>query len=202
MTVSASESVLIVSSDEGAVDRFKQALDVGEDSTIRIETKYYKSSIPIESATTVAGKLDPDVKAVILIEDPQYLSQLSDLEDDVIKILYSSSCDAIDACIETGFELVLSEPAHPDDSEEDFGPGRVKKALECRMWSDLPQPASVDPEKILVDFDDLMNRIKTVRDSALSQNCSDDQRRARAAAAALELAALLAGDDSEEIDSD
>ena len=192
MTVVEGESILIVCSDDSAVAKLKKDLGIEKDSLIRLETKYYKSSIPVTVVDRLTEKPHGSVRGIILINCPQFLSLLTDEDEDIIKILYTSSCDAIDACIEAGFELVLSEPSHPEDSETDFGAGRIKKALECRMWS---KTVGSSPEKVLADFDDLMHRIKIVRDSALSQNGNDDLRRARAAAAALELAALLADEE-------
>jgi hypothetical protein len=169
-----SESILVVADSESAYEQFLNELGVDSERCLQLKTKYYSACVAVTRDTS-RGPFG----AVVVIDSPELLSKFNDdlMEDDSVKIFLCDSDEYFDVCLDRGFELV----------ERNCGEGgiaRVKVALECRMWTDS---APVSDENILVHFDELIQRVHSVRDSCMS----DAERRNRAAALATELAALL-----------
>jgi hypothetical protein len=195
------ESILIVGANPATSEEFAKALgtNLGTKSLF-LKTKYYEASVPVcFSESSPDAPLSENIKAVVILDLPAEVSNpvWREMNEDAIKILYTHSERDIDVCLEHGFELVLDKGS-ASESEDEHGIPRVLKALECRMWTPLlpdldPLPSSC-PETLLTEFDDLMQRIKCIRESASVR--SDEERRSLAALAAMELANLLCDSDS------
>lgn len=128
--------------------------------------------------------------------------------------------NAVDAAAEwaadNAFEFVALLPscssAAGADSREKLGLARVREALEAHTWPGLepkatlpraaaaPQPPP--PSAALDEEDDayeaLMGAMRQARDAASAGTVPDEERRARAAELAMQMAALLGFDDDEE----
>ena len=187
------ESILIVCSD--SIAELQSCLGVSEDGTLTLSTKYYTAKISVDTVVDVPSNVSADIGAIIIQGPIQMVKsqQLASLDDDVIKLFLADSLDHLDVCIENGFELVPIAKLHEDDSEIDFGVGRIKQALECRMWS--PTKSNSSCELNIDQFDDLMTKLKCIREAC--DSVPDDVRKNRAAQVAFELAKLLGDDDSD-----
>ena len=168
-----SEAILLVADSESACQQFLRELGVDSEHYLHLKTKYYSACVLITRDTS-AGPFG----AVVVLDSLDLLSKFNDelMEDDSVKIFLCDSNEYLDVCLDRGFELVQR-------NGEEGGIARVKSALECRMWTESA-PVS---ENILMQFDQLMQRVHSVRDSCMT----DAERRNRAAALATELAALL-----------
>lgn len=129
--------------------------------------------------------------------------------------------NAVDAAAEwaadNAFEFVPLLPscvaAAGGDSREKLGLARVREALEAHTWPGLepkhatlpraaaapkppPSPAALDEEDDA--YEALMGAMRQARDAAAAGTVPDEERRARAAELAMQMAALLGLDDDEE----
>ena len=117
-----------------------------------------------------------------------------------------------------------AQPAEASSSRERVGLARVREALEAHNWPGLlPKPRAVLPRagaeaasdaapslstKTLLEADEeavgeeayeaLMGAMRQARDVAAAGGVPDEERRARAATLALQMAALLGFDDGDE----
>lgn len=173
------------------------------DSHLIIQNKYFSANVPVE-ITTQPCAFKGSIRGVIVVDLIEHISEYENMCDDAIKIFLTDSENHLHACIENGFELVLRY-GKSDDAAEDFGITRIKAALQCRIWNEFQQSASIapnpsmtKPDKAINEFEDLMQRVKSMHEAAKSGMSSDSDRRRNAAMIASELASLLGVDSDSE----
>jgi hypothetical protein len=196
------DHILILCESETIGNDAMSNLGVTFEQRMYMETKYYKSSVPVCFSSNPSD-VTSETKAVIIIDSKSLLESIyhESLSEDAIRIFLTSTRDHIQTCLDRGFELVVKQRESEEDCEEDFGFERIKAALQCRMWSSsLSEKTSPveDDEKIFRQFDDLMQRVHAIRESTTT--LSDSDRKLRAAALATELAGLLGECDSNDSD--
>jgi hypothetical protein len=191
------ENILIVGPSTERASELADAIGVSN-GILTIETKYFSVKIPVFLSTDPT-EISSRTKAVIIEDDLTHISKFEDLADDAIKIFLSDSEAHLDTCIQRGFEFV-PKSASPGELGVDFGIPRIKEALKCRIWLETQPSSSAtatrieEPDKLLGDFDDLMQRIKSMHTASKTGLKSDTERRERAAVLASELANLLGVD--------
>lgn len=193
------DHILILCESESIGNDAMSNLGVTCEQRMYMETKYYKSSVPVCFSSN-PSVLSPETKAVIIIDSKPLLESIDHkmLSEDAIRIFLTSTRDHIETCLDRGFELVIKQRESEEDCEEDVGFDRIKAALQCRIWSSWLSEKTTSPveddEKIFRQFDDLMQRVHAIRESTTT--ISDNDRKLRAAALATELASLLGECDS------
>lgn len=194
------EIIVILAPTNACGSKIANELGVSDNHLV-IQNKYFSASVPVE-ITTQPCAFNGSIRGVIVVDLVEHISEYENLSDDAIKIFLTDSENHLDACIENGFELVLRY-GNSDDAAEDFGVTRIKAALQCRIWNEAQPSASMaeypsmtKPDTAINEFEDLMQRVKSMHESAKSGMSSDSVRRKNAAAIASELANLL-GVDSE-----
>jgi len=180
------ECICILSGNRETADKLKEELGCINGS-LELVTKYYSAKIPVVIVSS-SNQISEQTGAIIVLAD--MASKISDLkmDDHVVSIVYADDETLLDHCIDHRFELVQIS-----GNGDDCGVARVKEAIKCRMWSLASVKTPAEDEKILESLDDLMSRIKSVRDSVTD----DSSRKKMAESLAFELAALL-GSDSED----
>ena len=177
------ECICILSGNGETADQLKEELGCVNGS-LELVTKYYSAKIPVVIVSSPDQISEQTGAIVVLADMANKISHLK-MEDHVVCIVYSDNETLVDHCIENGFELVQIS-----GQGDDCGVGRVKEAIKCRMWSSALVKAPAEDEKMLESLDDLMSRIKSVRDSVTDVT----SRKKMAESLALELAALLSSD--------
>lgn len=158
------------------VESFLAQLGVTETGLLRLTTKYYDTEVSISR-----NEKNNSQGAIIILDSFDTKHDFSEIDNDEVKILFTSNEELLEECIDRGFELVT-----PTCEDEISGIERVLEALKARVWK-----GSSEVSASLLSFESLMDKMQEVRTTSMS----DAKRREMAESIALQFSNFFDSDE-------